>query len=260
MRRCISLFLLLASALLLLASSGNSQEVTVEKLDNPPRKLPANASGCCDSPAQKIIVEVPPPEIIIQRAGGFCTPEPKGFLQRCNHFRFHQWTHMSGHGSPPASGTPMVFAPQSFAPQSFAAQSFVPQSFVPQSFVPQSFAPQSFVPQSFVPQSFVPQSFVPQSFVPQSFVPQSFVPQSFTPQSGSTDDKLDIRTAVKNLSENMEAASKLLKAQAQILKIHDDKISTIEATLKDCDSLIQAVKGKNIEVDKNDGTLRVKIK
>jgi hypothetical protein len=160
---------------------------------------------------------------------------------------------MSGHGSPPATVIPMVFAAQSFAPQSF-----VPQSYVPQSFVPQSFAPQSFVPQSFVAQSFVPQSFVPQSFVPQSFVPQSFVPQSFTPQSVPADDKLDIRTAVKNLSDNMETASKLLKAQAQILKIHDDRISAIEATLKDSESLLSAVKNKAVFVE--GGILKVKEK
>jgi hypothetical protein len=262
-RRIISMFTL-GCSLLVAASSGHTQEAEV--LVNPPRKLPSGPSDCGHpAPAQKIIVEVPPPEIIIQRAHGVCAPEPQGFLQRCNHFRMHQWTKISGHGSAPVSGIPMVFASQSFAPQSFAPQSFVPQSFVPQatvipqSFVPQSFVPQSFVPQaavvpqsfvpqSFVPQSFVPQSFVPQSFVPQAFAPQAFCPQGFTPQAGS-DDKMDIRTAVKNLSENMETASKLLKAQAQILKIHDEKITSIESTLKDSQHVLDALKGYNIKVE-----------
>jgi hypothetical protein len=269
MHRFSSFVLVLLSSAFLAASSGNSQEV--EKLDFPPRKLPPASPGndCCESARQKIIVEVPPPEIVIQRAVASCAPEPKGLLQRCNYCKYHQWTHVSGHGCPaPVSGVPMVYAPQSFVPQSFVPQSFVPQSFVPQSFaaqsfvpqsfVPQSFAAQSFVPQSFVPQSFVPQSFVPQSFVPQSFVPQSFVPQSFVPQSGTADDKLDIRTAVKNLSENMETASKLLKAQAQILKIHDDRISNLEATLKGCESLLDAARNQKFEV--KDGFLKVKDK
>jgi len=261
----MSSLLVLGSTAFLIGSSGNTQELTVEAIAHPKQEVTKSTIGGCSSSAQKIIVEVPPPEIIIQRAGGVCAPEPTTFLQRCNHFRVHQWSHSvtRGHGSPPVSGMPMVFAPQSFAPQSFAPQSFVPQSFVPQSFAPQSFVPQSFIPQSFVPQSFVPQSFVPQSFVPQSFAPQSFVPQSFAPQSfapqsGSADDRMDIRDAVKKLSENMEVASKLLKSQAQILKIHDDAISNLGKELEATKALLEPLKGYTLSVDPKTNNVQAK--
>jgi hypothetical protein len=278
MRRSMSSFLLLGSSALMLCSTGNTQELQVETIPAPKQMLanPTPAS-CCNSSPQKIIVEVPPPEIIIQRAGGVCAPEPMSFLQRCNHFRIHQWTHSvsrgHGHSAAPVNVIPMMVAPQSYVPQSFAPQSFVPQSFapqafIPQSFVPQSFAPQAFVPQSFVPQSFVPQSFVPQSFAPQSFVPQSFVPQacvpqsvapqSFAPQSGSADDRMDIRDAVKKLSENMEAATKLLKGQAQILKIHDDAIATMKTDLDAAKALLAPLSGHTLSVDATTGNVKAK--
>src|SRR5436190_129313 len=125
----LSSLVLLGSSLLLMASSGRSQDAKIEVLEVAPKKLPSSVttttSGCCDVTAREIIIEVPPPEIIIQRAGGICCPpEPKGFLQRCSHFKMHQWTHISshGHGGAPISCIPSTFVPQSFVPQSFAPQ------------------------------------------------------------------------------------------------------------------------------------------
>ena len=280
-------FLIAGSGLLLWAHAGKADDLVVEALPKPQKAAP-HGSSCCDSNVQRIVVECPTPEIVFQRAGGICPPEQKGFFQKCGHFRFHQWTHASGHSHGPVSGIPMVFAPQQQAtPQSFIMpQSFVqPQSFVmpqsasfsvsPQSFVmPQSaslsVAPQSFVmPQSatfnVAPQSFsvAPQSFVmPQSFnvAPQSFSvsPQSFVIQqpnvspqsgSVQPQAGSTDGSLEIREAVRQLSDNLKKASELIKMQTEVLVKHDNRIFLLEAN---SNAVFDAINnGKKLEKDKD---------
>lgn len=240
---------ILGAAAIMLTSAGNSQEL--ERIGQP-RTQVKEASGCGDSP-KRIIVECQPPEIIIQRVGGACA-EPS-LLQRCNHFRMRQTTWMHGHGVVPAAGIPVMVMPQSVVAQSFVPQSTVQLSLAPQSFVPQalSIAPQAL---SIAPQAFIPQSFVPQSFVPQSFVPQALVPQAaIQPQATTDSDKMDIKEAVKKLSENLKKASELLNDQAKILKNHDDRISSLEERAS---SLLEAVKDK--EVFAEGGILKVKDK
>ena len=195
------------------------------------------SSSCCQPGRPRIVVECQPPEVIIQRAGGFCPPEHKGIIQRCGHFRFHQWTHMAGHNHGPVTGIPMMFAPQQ---QTVSQSMVVPQAFVqPQSYVmPQSFViPQTatfnVIPQSFVmPQSLVQtQSFVqPQSIVLTTTQSSTATPQSETvkPQSNTAADSLEIRAAVKELSDNLKKASELIKMQTEILVKHENRIQFLE--------------------------------
>jgi hypothetical protein len=209
MKRIVTRGALVATAVILIGPATRLQAQSAT--DCRPAPCPGPATTI-QAPPAKVIVHVPPPEVVVNQAApcGTCgaSSQRPCFLHR--------------HQRPAAALVvqPTVAAPASFvaAPATFAQVSLAPASFAPATFAPATFAPATFAPATFAPATFATApspAFAVNSMPAFSAIPMPSVAAGFTSPScqscggggsGSLRDLMSLKVKAQELESRATAA------------------------------------------------------
>ena len=188
-----------------------------------PEPCPPARVVCAQAP--KVIVEVPPPNVIIRAAAAPCATAPREtLLQKICHFGCHQH-HPHHHHQFVQQAFVQPMAVQQFAVQQFAVQPMAVQHFVAPQAAPQFMVAPQAAPQFAVAPQAAPQMLTFQLAVaPQAPAATPPVAPAATPaNTGETCD-----AALRRITSQMETLTKVVETHTLVLTSHEDRIKRLE--------------------------------
>jgi hypothetical protein len=189
-------------------------------------------SSTVEAPVQKVVVEVPPPNVII-RACGSSADQGCG-VKRCCHFLCRPTCAQPAYAPAYAPAAPMAIQPMAVVP---AAPTYAYQQPVaPAVAYQQPVAPFAFsqpVAPTFAYQQPIA---APQTvYVPVMAAPPA-APTAPTPPAAS-DSGTDANKALQRITAQMETLTKVVEKHTTILTSHEDRIQRMEKWLGDKNNL-----------------------
>jgi hypothetical protein len=212
----------------------------------PPCGTPCAPPTVVGVAAPKVIVEVPPPQVVLRQSGSPACVEQEGLIKRCCHFGQRATCVQPIYPVASAPMAPLTIQPVSVAPMTYqpiAAPVAAPLTYQPLAApvaAPMTYSPVA-APMTYQPLAApmaAPTSFQPMAAPQAIIVPLAVNPAAPTPPAApaaptATDSGTDCNKALQRVTAQMETLTKVVEKHTLILTSHERRIQRMEDYLKD---------------------------
>jgi hypothetical protein len=178
--------------------------------NDPPSNPPCSQPNVVKAAAPNVVVEVPPPNVVIRANQSAACSEKECWLKRCCHFGCKQ----------------AVYVQQMMMP-AVGVQPLAPMPYQPMSIAPM--APMPYQPFSMAPMAYPPMNLQPLSL--------SIVPSAPTAPAAPDAATMDVNQALRKITLQLDTLTKVVEKHNDFLTSHEKRIQRLETWLGNKDNL-----------------------